>query len=659
MLTQQSTTQSYRLKVMPPWVSLPEHLRAGFRHSTRFSKAERRVLRRRKTVLPSEWCEQHRVITKGAMAGALMRMEHTPHVVGQMDALFFPSVRSVTVCAAPQTAKSTMADSCILYSMDMHPGPCLSVYPDRNTAEKNCRERIHLAINKSGRLRKLKTGNKDDFTTTKVQLTSMLYQMGWSGSAISLSNDSYRYLDLQEVDKYPESPNAREAGTLELAGTRVIAYPNNHKILITSTPTTEKGPIWQALTVESEVIFDYYVRCPYCDHEQTMIFDNIHWPKGDDGHSIDYQEIEKNRLAWYECEHCHEHWDDYDRNKAIQSRTWRQKTHDDAPRLELFQYLNRHRPQHIGFHQPSWISSLVSLSKVAGDWLKCSDGRKDYGEQRKARKNFYNKHRAEPWTEIEATRQGEELLVHLDERPDGIVPGGDRVACLLFGADTQDDGFYYTIWAVGYGRTLNMWLVKAGFVVNFEDLETVLWDFEYKDVSGSRYPVQFGLIDSKGHRTSEVYDWTNAFPGLVLPTSGERTMQGPYTFVEVEFYPGTEKKKFPGSLKRVRVNTTYYKDKLDGKLRIAPVDPGAVRFHGEVAGIQGDFCAQLCAEVRDDNGFWQQIGNRANHYWDCSVLAMVAADIRGIRFWPDPSEQEQAPPPPTPGQRQQQRRKRW
>lgn len=658
MLTAQNQPKTYRLHTAPQW--LPASMSDGFSHTTCFSPAEKQVYRRRKIISPSAWCEKHRPITKGALAGSLMRLEYTPHIAGQMDALFFPSVRTMTVCAAPQTAKSTMADSCILYSMDMAPGPCLSVYPDRNTAEKNCRERIHTAIDKSARLRRLKTGNKDDITATKVQLATMLYQMGWSGSAISLSNDSYRYLDLQEVDKYPEAPNSREAGTIELAETRVIAYPLNHKIIITSTPTTEQGAIWQALTVESEVIFDYYVRCPVCDHEQTMIFDNIHWPHGDDGHSLDYRTIEKDRLAWYECEKCHEHWDDYQRNKAIQTRTWRQKTHDETKGLELFQYLNRHRPRHIGFHQPSWISSLVSMSQIAGDWLKITDPRKDYAEQRRARKNFYNKHRAEPWTDYEASRQGEQLLTLVEDRPDGIVPGNNKVAALLFGADTQDDGFYYTIWAIGYGRTMDMWLVKAGFVVNFEDLETVLWDYEYKDAAGQVFVTQFGLIDSKGHRTSEVYDWTNQFPGLVLPSSGEQTMQGPYTFADVEFYPGTEKRKFPGSLKRVRVNTTYYKDKFDGKLRIAPVDPGSVKLHGEVAAIPGDFCAQLCAETRDDSGYWQQIGSRANHYWDCAVLTMVAADIRGIRFWPDPNEETQQPTtPPATGRRQTAPRRRW
>jgi phage terminase large subunit GpA-like protein len=264
----------------------------------------------------------------------------------------------------------------------------------------------------------------------------------------------------------------------------------------------------------------------------------------------------------------------------------------------------------------------------------------DPGDRRKALKNFYNRHRAEPWMEIEATRHENELLHLIDDRPDGIVPGHGQAASLTFGADTQDSGFYFTIYAIGYGRTMNMWLVRAGFVEDFDGLEQVLFDDQYLDADGQRYHVQFGLIDAKGHRTSEVYDWCTRFPGLIMPSVCEQQMRQPYNFSDVEFYPGVEKRKFPGNLKRARVDTTYYKNKLDGKLKVGKADPGAIRFPVNVSEIPGNFTAQLCAEARDEYGHWQQIGNRPNHYLDCTALTMVAADIKGIRFWSNPNDTE-------------------
>ena len=164
------------------------------------------------------------------------------------------------------------------------------------------------------------------------------------------------------------------------------------------------------------------------------------------------------------------------------------------------------------------------------------------------------------------------------------------------------------------------------------------------------------LLDALGHRTSEVYDFCVRFPGMILPSIGEKTKAMPYNFSDVEFYPGTEKKKFPGSLKRCRVNTTYYKDKADGKLLIPSGDRGAISFHSEVT---IDFTGQLCAESRDELGFWQQIGNRANHQWDCLCNAMAAADVKGIRYWPRPGEVEVTTQQKTKPKTKKVKRARW
>ncbi len=619
MLTPQNGPKQYRITVCPPWLS--ESMRAGFSCTTEFSKAERKILRRRKKIKPSEWVEKHRIITHGPMEGSRMSLNITPHIAGQLDAAFLPFVKVITVCAAAQTAKSTMVDSAMGYVMDRQPGPALSVYPDKETATENCEERIKKMINNAPRLRALKTGNHDDITKTKIKLLPMIYYLGWAGSAISLSNKSIRYLDLQEVDKYKDAPNKKEAGTIELAEIRVRAYPHNHKIFITSSPTDEKGPVWVALTIDSDVIFDYYVRCPLCRKEQVMLFSRIKWAHGEDGHSLSRQKIANDKLAWYECVGCGEKWD------------------DDTLGLEQFAYLRKHRPARIGYHQPSWISYFVSLSEVAADFLKTKDPRKTKIEQKKALKNFFNKHMAEPWQEYDQERQEDQILALCDDRPAGVVPGHDQTACLLFGVDTQDNVFYFTILAVGYGLSGDVWLVREGFVLDLEALVKVLWEDQYLDAAGNTYPLQFGLIDSAGHRTSEVYDFCRVRPGLILPSRGERTMAQPFTYSNVEFYPGT-KKPFPGSLQRCRVNTTHFKDLLALRLSIAPADPGAIHLHADTT---EDFAAQLCAEVRDDNGVWQQIGSRANHYWDCMALGLVAAEIKGIRYWPDPNQEQQQP----------------
>ncbi len=275
---------------------------------------------------------------------------------------------------------------------------------------------------------------------------------------------------------------------------------------------------------------------------------------------------------------------------------------------------------------------------MAHDFLKSQDPDIDRAEQRKALRNYCNKHRSEPWTDREDERKEDQILALCDDRPQGLVPGNNQVAALFAGVDTQDNGFWYTIWAFGYGLVANMWLIKAGFLTSFPALEEVLWQHEYKDARGLIYPVDFTLQDSAGHRTGEVYDFCRQHPGLILPTRGERTMAQPFAYSNVDYYPGT-KKPFPGSLLRVRVNTTHFKDSLATKLTVAPADPGAIHLYSRKEKLD-DFAAQLCSEYRDESGFWQQHGNRPNHQWDTTVLAGVASEVRGVKTWARPEEIE-------------------
>jgi phage terminase large subunit GpA-like protein len=645
-----------RLSYRPAWLGdlLPE----GLKYSTSFSKPERRTYRRRKKIAPSEWVELHRYVTHGRLAGHVTRLEESPHIATQLDASVMPSVRGMVICAAPQTGKSFMVDSAVQFRMDMDPGPALTIYPDRTTGEENCEERMQVAIRKSPRLAKLLPGGRDDMTKTCIKLNNMTYHVGWAGSAISTSNRSVKILDMQEVEKWPDAPNKKETGSIEMALIRVTAYPDDHIIFISSSPTIESGQVWQAL-LECDVVFEYWVRCPFCSHEQVMVFDeqskNFRWPHGEDGHSLDRLVISREKLARYHCEKCDTPWEDMDRNRAIQSRTWRAKTEDGSKGMEAMAYIRRYRPQWLGWVQPSWISSFVSLSTVAADFLKTTDASSSRHERKKALRNFCNKHKAEPFFPQQELRAEDAILELCEDRPVSLVPGGGQVAGLFFYADTQDNGFWYAIAGIGYGPDPVWWMVQCGFVLSFEALAEVLWSNVYHDTDGCQYVMQFGLIDSMGHRTSEVYDFCRKYPGRIMPTKGERTMAEPYNFKKIEHYP--DGRVFPYGLQRVRINTTHYKDKMDSRLQVNRADPGALRLY---ANFPRTYAAQLCAEVRDEQEVWVNPKERANHLWDCFVGIQVAADIKWVQNWPRPEEIRQQQQQQQQQQRKNgQRRERW
>lgn len=623
--------QLITLTTAPPWLPLSLHQRpAPVRINFRFSAAERRVFRKRRKIRVSEWCEKHRVLTMSSLAGP-WRNEITPYLAGIMDASFFVSVREISLCKSPQTGGSEGVNNCIGYAADRDPGPVMYVYPDQEVSKENCNDRIQPMFTSSRRLRETMTGRQDDASAMRINLKHMPIYMAWARSVSRLSNKPIRYIVFDETDKYPPSNN-RETDPIRLGEARKTTYRWNYKIWKISTPSVESGYIWQAL-LSGQVIFEYRVRCPLCSGDKVMSFEQIRFPDDERDPNI----IEAQGLAWYECEHCSAKWDDHQRDQAVRLGGWVSK---GTECLELFAYLEKYRPRKIGFHLPSWLSPFVPLAEIAAAWLKCRQpGSKAIDLN--AHKDFCNRYKSEPWFEYRQDRKEDTILALRDDRPAGQVPGGNRVAALVAGVDTQKNGFWYKIVAIGYGLAPNVWVIRYGFVESFDNLAAVLWQDQYRDAEGNPYLVEFVVQDAMGEKTSEVYDFCIGRRGRILPSKGEKTKQQPFTYGNLEYYPNSSK-PIPGGLKLVNVNTQFFKDQLAAKLEVGPTDPGAWRLHQESDQQADLYAAQMVVEYRDDAGFWQCPSGKANHLWDCGVLCLVAAEIRRLKYRPIPAA-EQAP----------------
>lgn len=629
----------------PLW--MPEPLRErkkDIRLSFRFSEAERRVYRRRKKIPVSEWAERHRVVTMGSLRGR-WKNSVTPYGAGIMDASFFPSVQTVILCKSPQVGGTEFVNNCIAYVVDRDPGPVLDVYPDEQTARENSKDRILPMIQQSRRLRSYLTGMPDDEAAFRINLQHMQIYMAWARSAARLANKPIKYAKCDEIDKYPDTANKRETSPILLAEKRTIWYRLlGRKIWKLSTPTVEAGPIWVAMTTEAQVIFDYYACCPDCGEIQLMAFKRIKWPEDE----RDPERIESRDMAWYECRHCKSRWGDHKRDAAVRWGQWRARTRSEEGRLrempdpegkggeELFEYLKKHRPRKIAFHIPAWLSHFVGLSEIAAAFLK--------GHQDKNKlKDFKNNYEALPWKDYTIERQEDRILKLRDDRPRGRVPSEGMVSCLTAGVDTQDYGFWYEIRAWGYGPALESWQVREGYIdtLDFEILERILFHERYHDAEEREYFVRFAVQDAMGHKTSEVYDFARRHRGRLLPFQGKQDLTQPYQYSQIDYYPPDSKgrrRPIPGGLRLLRVNVTYYKNLLAGKLEVAPDDPGAWHLHGETT---EEYARHMCAEYTNERGYWEVAEQRPNHFWDCGVLNLVAAEVIGVKFLGKPDEEAQ------------------
>jgi phage terminase large subunit GpA-like protein len=353
----------------------------------------------------------------------------------------------------------------------------------------------------------------------------------------------------------------------------------------------------------------------------------IKWPDN----VRDANDMERGNHARYECRECHARWDDEDRNKAVRAGYWC----DRETGIEIWEYLRARKPTKIAFHIPAWLSYFVGISECAAAFLR--------GLKNKAKlKDFQNGYSAEPWVEYQQIRKEDSILALRDDRPRGIVPSGGVVQKLTCGIDTQDDGFWYSIFAWGWSddeMTMPGWEVRSGFAVTFGDLSRYLWEDALTDAGGAKYVISLAMQDAGGHRTAEVYDFARRHPGKLIPTFGRDTMAVPHNWSAVQYYPG-KKKAIPGGLRILNVNTKYYKDELARRIAIDPGDPGALRLCAE---FRDDYARHYTAEYINDRGLWECPPSKPNHLWDCAVLALTAADVMDLKFRRRPQRRDLTP----------------
>ena len=604
----------------PAWIPFDLLDRLGTRFRTRWSRAEKAVLRRKKPISPSVWAERHIVIPDDSAVPGPYRNRVVPYAAGILDASFFPGVQEVVICAPSQTAKTTIVNICLAYAMDRAPGNAVVVYPDEVTAKDVSKDRIQPLINASARLRTYKTGVADDEGSIKIRLRHMILYMAWANSASRLATRSAPYGVADEEDKYPVTATKRESGPVDLLRNRARTFSHMRKLWRVSTPTIETGPIWTALNKEAEIVFDFNVRCPHCGRTQLMAFERIRWPEGS---KADPEKVESGKLAWYACANCEARWTDAERNLAVRQGQWR----DRKTGMALEATLRSRQPRVIGFHLRSWLSPFVSMSEAAAAFLR---GLRDINKLKK----FQNDHAAEPWVIKQKERKTSAIFTLCDDRPTGIVPGGDRVACLTAGIDTQDYSFWYEIRAWAWGRHLESWQVRAGEVLTFDALEEVLWNSRYEDVDGNPYFVRLALQDAMGHRTADVYEFCRRHRAKIFPTQGKDMLAQPFAWSNLEYYPGG-KKPIPGGLKLIRFDSNYFKNDVSNRLGVAPADPGAWLYDSE---LTEEWAAHMSAEYIGASGKWECPAGKANHGWDCSVLNRLAAEVLNIRHKMRPGE---------------------
>lgn len=540
----------------------------------------------------------------------------TPYVREVLEAVADPKVRHITLCWSAQSSKTTTALIAIYYSIANDPGNILFVRPSLQAAKSLSENKIMLVIDENPALSIQKTGNRDDYQKVMIKLKNMVIFVR-GASANQLSAESCKIVILDETDKYEAYKEEKaEADLVSLAYERTKFY-KNHLKMDTSTPTVPSGIIWQMYNEADQRL--YMMPCPHCAAEFNFCMKYF---------KFDSEKPKK--TAYFECPHCATAIEERHKPKMMLHGRWVAQNPDADE-------------EHRSYLLPEFYSPVTRWGELADKFVKATKLAKM--GNRGALHNFINSSLAEPWDPAENSRRDIEQLTALcDDRVEGIVP--DEAVGLTIGIDTQDLYFEYVIRAWGRDN-LQSWLIKHGQVDSFEDVYSLMKS-RYTSASGKKqYRITAGLIDSGGHRTAEVYEFCRKYSNLRLrPSKGERIMRRPFEITKIDKMPNGN--PIIGGIKLVRVNTTYYKDFLAGKLALLFEELGSFRLHSNP---DQDYLEHMCAEYRNAKGVWICPSSKRNESFDCEVLNLTVAEMLGLRFASTddkkPEEPDKPKPPPT------------
>lgn len=546
----------------------------------------------------SEWAGKYRFLDErsSSMPGK-WKNEMTPYLVGIMDEFNSYQTEKIVFCKCTQLGGTEALNNMICFSVAQDPAPMMIVYPTSELADSVVEQRIKPMLKASKETKKhFKEKNS---SKKELQFDNMYISIVGSNSPSELASRPIRYLFLDEVDKYPNE-SKKEADPISLAVERTKTF-NNRKIYMCSTPTTRKGHIWEEKE-KADIEKHYFVPCPHCGEFIELKFSQIRWP--DDNEKL--SAADKAEFAQYICQECGSTINDSDKMEMLQKGEWRTVKE------------NTKFTKTVAF----WINTLYSpftrFSQIAKAYLIAKD-------DTEALHNFTNSWLAEPWEDTKLKTNAETVMERQTDLPEFVVPEWTRL--LTAGVDVQETSLYYIIRA--WGEYLTSQLITRGQVTSFRDIERVM-NLEYMKPDGTVKLVDLCLIDS-GDQTDEVYDFAAMNSEWCLPSKGTTSMVNYFKLSSVN---KTSSKAYGMTL--ALVDGGKYKDMIAGRMKRENGTGSWMVFDG----IDLEYCTQVTAEhkITEKGGggklrtrWVQKTSHADNHYLDCEVYGMAAADILGVR----------------------------
>lgn len=567
----------------------------------------RKSLSRPEQITVSEWAEKYRELDESSALPGAWRNNITPYLVGIMDAFNDPYIQHINFIKSTQVGGTEALINAVGWIITQNPSPTMIVYPTDDLAKDISNDKLKPAFRHTPAIaEQFKEGNS---TEMNLKFKNMNIYLRSGGSPSKLASKAIRYLFFDEIDKMGGA-SKKEASPYDLALERTKTFKHTRKIYTCSTPTIKSNYVYKIHSRADEQR-EYFVPCPHCGEYITLQWGQVLFDSDPDKKMTI---PERAATAMYYCQKCGAAIPDKAKPKMLQRGEWRdvKGTSNGAPRR-------------VSYHINALYSFFVSWRDAAEKWLEAQ------GDPA-ALQNFFNSWLGDAWEDTKIKTSEEQVLEHQADELAGVVP--EWAQLITIGADVQRNSVYFDVVAFGGGYTHQS--IMHGQILSLDELTPYIMA-EYQKASGERLQVALSCVDS-GDQTDKVYTYTYYTP-YTVPVKGTSENLNHYRVTTInkvdKIYNG-------GQL--VLVDGGKYKDLIATGLQNPP-GVGACMVH---ANCDLDYARQLTAEHKvyikhnSNKTEWQpKAAGIDNHYLDCRVYAMCAADMSGWRKLLTP-EQEAA-----------------
>lgn len=489
-------------------------------------------LRRRVPQTGVEWADENFYLPEGSsqISG---RWTTQPLQVAPLNMMCNDAIRELDWQKSARVGYTKLLSAATLYLSEHKKRNGVIYQPTDDDAKDFVIDEIDAAIAEMPNIQKVfphyATESKKNNVKKKAGLGFTLHILG-AHTPKNFRRITKQFLIGDELDAW-QLEVGKEGDPIPLALMRLAgaAYP---KAIFGTTPTIRGISHIERRMALADATFRFHLPCPHCGHEQTLKWGGkdcdfgIGWDRSKPSADLTSKDV------WYQCENsaCSEvhpegkgrfHYADL--AKISHNARWIDKDTGiwtiDGIKFYSEQGTLVSTPKHIGIY----INQLYSLTLTDGwvglvrEWLGAK------GDPSKL-KTFINTVLGELWDDETGEKLDWEKLYALREAYRARVPMKGLYLTAFF--DTQDDRLEGMV--VAWGRRQECYVVDYRIFTGNTLLPEV-WDKAYKFIRTASYKHESGIelklkrfgIDTGGHRTQQVHDFTKRFdPNFAHPCRG-------------------------------------------------------------------------------------------------------------------------------------------